>query len=596
MAEIDDFEIDLARWVESLHPRDRRGRFAKKASSVLRSLASPEQALWAVAVPEVRRSKNKKAMTVEQRAAIRKKLLKNPVKSTHITKTFREATPGELEAGLNWYRNAHKIAVAMAEKHNVDVRTAAGLLAVYSPQTPWGQNTLVAHEVLRRRTPVGGPGAHVMVDTDALGDVEEKRRGVMSPAIRREQARRLLEGEEFHDVFAPITKTGKRPPKSLKIRAFGELIANGGQQEDGDLVVIDRHAAGVARGIRLEDNDFEVDGPSSSGSKYKVYADAYRRAAKALSKERGETITAEQVQAVTWLVRQRLNNAVRAREALGRKDAEAALHYFAQIDPDIAEIFGQGMVGYTELSNLLDETLDLANWDPAKHPRDPRTGRFVKSPVTMAIDTVQRQIAVPPVDLEDLVGRYTRDLRRDMYAQRGLSVSEESDEALFERWQVADKWTKPKVEEEIKRRLEVLASAERDVKRAIVEARHDKTRDRWSVLDEKLGKVPGGKSILALRDKILQDKVLDRIDKVKAKVRENGPAYVTSVATALAISQIFTPLLGGISIGVLAGRNIGSIFSWPPVATAVDMAATTLGLDALRRQIKALRAKRLRSV
>lgn len=302
-------------------------------------------------VPDV----SKDTISPAEKARIRKRLEANPVDSKHIVDLFEQATPGEVEAGEVWYPNAHRVAQVMAKRHGIDVRTAAGLLANYSPQKPWGRNMIEAHQVAMTKKPHGGTGANIVVDLDALDEVNERRVGVMTTSTQKRRAVKLLAaGKDFNEVFAGRNKTGSIPPKSLKIRAFGELIANGGQPDGADLplVVIDRHAAGVARGIRFTEDDFTIDGPSGSLKKYRVYADAYRAAAETLSEKHGRRITPEQVQAVTWLTRQRLNGETDSRrKSLGARDAKEALHYFAQYEPDIAEIIVGGMTGYMELSN-----------------------------------------------------------------------------------------------------------------------------------------------------------------------------------------------------------------------------------------------------
>lgn len=286
------------------------------------------------------------------KAATRAWLGDHPPAAKNILDVWDQATPGERQTGKDWYSNAHKIALAMAKKNGVSVREAAGVIAAYSPQTPWGQNLINANEVLRTKKGVGGPGAHldIVPTPDGFQDVHK---GVMASGVNARRAEALLTGADFEEVFGgKRNKNGSLPPHSLKIRAFGELIANGGQSGDGQTnVVIDRHAAGVARGVRLTEDDYAIDGPSSSYSKFNAYAEAYREAAATLSKREGRKVTPEEVQATTWLTRQRLNaGSVKARNALGDMDNDNSLNYFASYDPNIADIVGHPMTGYAELA------------------------------------------------------------------------------------------------------------------------------------------------------------------------------------------------------------------------------------------------------
>jgi hypothetical protein len=279
-------------------------------------------------------------------------LARHPVNAGNVVAMYDQATQGEKDTGRDWYPNAHKIANVMAQTWGVPPREAAGMIAAYSPQTAWGKNLMEADEVLRTKQPIGGPGAHLsIVRTPA--ELQETRYGVMASGLNRTRAAGVLSGTDFEDVFAgKRNKSGALPPKALKIRAFGELISRGGQnpaQEVPD-VVIDRHAAGVARGVRFTEDDYKYDGPSTSRKKYEAYATAYRDAAKLLSIREGRDIPPEELQATTWLARQRLNMAeVKARKKLGGHDVEDSLNYFASYEPTVADIIDDPMVGYAEL-------------------------------------------------------------------------------------------------------------------------------------------------------------------------------------------------------------------------------------------------------
>lgn len=314
---------------------------------------------------------------------LRALLKKTPIASKNVVDMYHQATPGEAEGGRVWYPNAHLLATALGKRYNVTTREAAGLLATYSPQTPWGQNVRNAAEVLREGHGIGGPGAHLWWHKDpAAPFVTEEREGVMAPGLSKARAEKIVAGVDFEDVFAPLSKTGKRGPSALKIRAFAELIANGHQVDGMDnQVVIDRHAAGVARGIAMTEDMYSADGPSGSIAKFTEYNKAYTDAADVLSKELGRVVTPEEVQATTWLVRQRLNQAgdgtkKRTRKSLGAIDTERIKNYVKQYLPE-AELY----LPHTGYENLalpvqLREVIDLAHWEEALHPRG-KDGRFL---------------------------------------------------------------------------------------------------------------------------------------------------------------------------------------------------------------------------
>lgn len=302
---------------------------------------------------------------------------RHPVKAKHIVDMWDSATEGEKVEGQRWYPEAHKVALALSKRYGVSVEEAAGLLATYSPQTPWGQNIRYASEALREHRALGGPGEHIFWHRDPnTPDTFEEREGIMAPGTARTRAERIMAGEAPDEVFAGgRNKNGTLKPNSLKIRAFFELIATGESDPKRPAVVIDRHAAGVARGVRMTDEDYNIAGPSTSIVKFSEYVDAYRKAAKTISKKEGRTITPEMVQAATWLARQRINAAndsqvSRTRHKLGNRDSAMISAYAQQYLPEaLADI---PKVGYAELANDPYLDIDLA------HPSLRRT-RYVTS-------------------------------------------------------------------------------------------------------------------------------------------------------------------------------------------------------------------------
>src|SRR3954468_17405664 len=206
--------------------------------------------------------------------------------AANILARWKDATPGEREAGQKWYPSAHKTAVALSKKYGVTVNEAAGLLAAYSPQTPWGRNQVEAAETLRYGHGLGGPKAAMWFTHD--DPTVEDRVGLMATGSTRATADRVLKGEDFEDVVAGKNKNGSYKPKSLKVRNFYHLIEAGGQENPDDPhVVIDRHAMSVALGHRLTDEEYGRLQPGGSYAKYAPYVQAYTEAAKELTRMEG---------------------------------------------------------------------------------------------------------------------------------------------------------------------------------------------------------------------------------------------------------------------------------------------------------------------
>jgi len=222
----------------------------------------------------------------------------HPVNHENIVWHWQQATPDEIASGMHWYADAHHVATAIA---NGDAHLGAGMLAIYSPQQGWIGNVHNAARVLHEGKGIGGPGS-----------------GMFATAGQKRAADRLLASERYEDIL-----------NGPKIRDFAHLIEFGGDQDPRHPhVVIDRHALSVAHGRALTSQDYDsapvngsrrADG-SISRRQYDHVVSLYRRAAELLSAHAGERVSPHQVQAVTWLVRQRLNQQAEQRRGPNRLD------------------------------------------------------------------------------------------------------------------------------------------------------------------------------------------------------------------------------------------------------------------------------------
>lgn len=211
----------------------------------------------------------------------------NPVKSSHIVKSFMEANEGQRAQGMRWYSDAHLLAGHIAHG---DHAKGAGVLAAYSPKAAWPDNIFNAARSLHEGRALGkGEGASIM-------------------GQHQRTAQKILDGEHHSKAM-----------KSPKIGDFAHLIEHGDDSPDEKAqgksrVVIDRHALSVAIGRRVTQKDLD-DAPLGSRHYYEHVADAFRSAARELSDKLKTPIAPHQVQAVTWGVQQRANE---------KADAEAA--------------------------------------------------------------------------------------------------------------------------------------------------------------------------------------------------------------------------------------------------------------------------------
>jgi hypothetical protein len=315
-------------------------------------------------------------------------LKRHPVDASNVVDMWDQATPGEKTSGEVWYPHAHMVAQALGKRYGVSTQEAAGLLATYSPQTAWGQNIRDAAEALRENRPLGGPGERIWWDRGTNEFPTENREGIMAPGVSKKRAAAIMAGQDPDEVFAGgRNKNGSLKPNALKIRAFSALIANGTQPDpEHPKVVIDRHAAGVARGVRFTEEDYNVDGPSTSMAKFGPYVEAYKEAARRISEKEGRTVPPEAVQAVTWLTRQRLNSNMesqvgKTRDKLGKQDAAKLAAYIDSYLPEARTYLPQ--VGYSDLTrHHARPTIDLAV------QRQPKPQQQVQQPQQSPADAV----------------------------------------------------------------------------------------------------------------------------------------------------------------------------------------------------------------
>lgn len=175
----------------------------------------------------------------------------------NITKIFRQTTADDRIAGLGWYATAREVAAALDP---ADPARAAAVLAVLSPRTSWPLNVKLAQDAYAGRK-VGALGANVR------------------------KAAAILAGGDPEDIVS-----------GDKVRAFWRTIVD---PSDPRAVVVDRHAFDVA--CDQVTSDATRGAYLGRKGKYAELADLYRRAARIISRETGQTWTPAAVQATTWV-------------------------------------------------------------------------------------------------------------------------------------------------------------------------------------------------------------------------------------------------------------------------------------------------------
>lgn len=186
-----------------------------------------------------------------------------------IVALFQQIDLADVSAGVEWYAEAYGIACDYAERYDVSVGQAAGIIAALSPMNAWAKNVKDAERFL-------ATGARVHTEANMR------------------KCERILAGEDVHTVL-----------NADKTQNFWLGIVSQGAEG----VCIDRHAIDIALGVRHT----EKSRPALGKRLYRAAADAYRAAADMLNAE-GAIVTPAEVQSVTWAEHVRRWSGVRMSE------------------------------------------------------------------------------------------------------------------------------------------------------------------------------------------------------------------------------------------------------------------------------------------
>jgi len=193
----------------------------------------------------------------------------------NVLAVYDLATSGERVEGMEWYNRANRVAATIAAEHGISLETAAGVIAALSPNNRWERNIVDAENVIR---------------AFSIGGAEEAENvRVCTYGKMRTKAIQILEATSIVDHASILN--------GRKITAFYECII--GRM---DAVCIDGHAYSIWFGDRLTMKQV----PNIGKKLYAEIVSDYVEAARLLS-ENGTSVTAFEVQAITWCAWRRLH-------------------------------------------------------------------------------------------------------------------------------------------------------------------------------------------------------------------------------------------------------------------------------------------------
>jgi hypothetical protein len=351
-----------------------------------------EAAMWTPQYPTPSTAQPPRAAALQAEAA--KPQYENPgdhpwfkeagLSHEHIVSHWNQATPEEKAQGARWYPDAHHVAKAIA-KLNPDIKDdkeaahkGAGVLSAYSPQQNWWANQHNAARSFLQKKAVG------------------KGEGLMVMGSHASAAQRILNGEDHQTVlkgpktadFAHLIEHAGYKPQS------DEDVQAGKPPEHSDKVVIDRHALSVAAGRRLN-ADASRGFPSGNRHYYEHAAQHFRTAAAVISDREGRTVPPHEVQAVTWLTRQRLNAAEdeqspggKGRQTVQRNQRTQWRDLAGEHTPHLKDDNNSHVARLADAASInADGTISAVAYGEIKAPADVDTLREPNCPVCGDMDT-----------------------------------------------------------------------------------------------------------------------------------------------------------------------------------------------------------------
>lgn len=177
--------------------------------------------------------------------------------ANRIKKWYHLASPAQVIAGLEWYNEAHSLAVELSARYSVSVLQAAQVISILSPQKKWGANKKEAIAIFNQHFTGEAPSF-----------------GYFATRATINEAHRIIAGEFLITI------------KRIKTYSFADNIAFPSTSRE---ITIDRHALRVA----YDDTSAKIDKVGINA--YKYARQAYQQVADSLG------IKGYQLQAIVWV-------------------------------------------------------------------------------------------------------------------------------------------------------------------------------------------------------------------------------------------------------------------------------------------------------
>ena len=193
----------------------------------------------------------------------------------NIAGMLQLASQADIEAGIEWYARAHRLASRLSDAYDLSLGQAVGVIAALSPNNRWERNCADAEAMIK--------AWHHGSDPSLVK--------VCTFNTNKAKASAILDLADPSSINIAAILNGR------KVSAFFLSIMG-----DPDAVCVDGHAYAIWIGERVPTTKT----PSIGVALYADIARAYVLVAKRSKELCGETLTPTQVQAVTWVTYRRL--------------------------------------------------------------------------------------------------------------------------------------------------------------------------------------------------------------------------------------------------------------------------------------------------
>ena len=188
----------------------------------------------------------------------------------HIQALLDLASAGEQSEGLTWYQRANVAATRLADQYEIEIETAAGVIAALSPRNKWERNLIDAENLIAAFV-AGGPDSCEEIKVCTFGANKKKAIDILIWSAGEAVATEILSGPKLVEFFSCI---------------IGR-----------DDVCIDGHAYSIWFGDRVKLADVPSIGKKLRAEIKKDY----------LAVAKKNNLKGYEVQAITWVAHRRIH-------------------------------------------------------------------------------------------------------------------------------------------------------------------------------------------------------------------------------------------------------------------------------------------------